>query len=329
MDPTAVDSARLGAADRFCALAVLHYTDADTPPRFAAAAELLRAQPFLVDVHEWAAAAAADPEALSRYVSRSRSAAIARGGPFDWPALLYLCFSRAPLDRPERDVLRCATILLDAGADPDSGYLWRGTAPPFTALTAVFGEGEQGPRRQPRHPYAPALARLLLDRGANPVDQQGLYNRMFRADDSHLEVLFAHGLADAGPNPWEVRLGAAMEPRARMWRRQVEWAAAHGFGARLDLLARHGIDVSGVQMAAPATTGDPHSRDETGATPLHHAAWDGDLGEIRRLLDAGADHTAVDHRFGATAHGWAEYAFQTEAADMLRSTDLLRSEESR
>ena len=53
----------------------------------------------------------------------------------------------------------------------------------------VEREGEQGQRRQPRHPYADALATLLLTRGAHPVDQQTLYNRMFRPDDAHLERL--------------------------------------------------------------------------------------------------------------------------------------------
>jgi len=189
----------------------------------------------------WAAAAAADPEAVSRSLRQDRSGANALGGPFGWPALLYLCYGRAPRNRGEDDVIGCATALLDSGADPDAGYLWRGLATPFTALTGVFGEGEQGPRRQPRHPYAPALATLLLDRGAHPVDQQTLYNRMFQADDSHLHLLFDRGLATAGASPWERRLGEAMETRTQMWQRQLDWAAGHGFGARLELLARHGV----------------------------------------------------------------------------------------
>ena len=156
-------------------------------------------------------------------------------------------------------MLAAATLLLDAGADPNAGYLWRGMSTPFTALTGVFGEGEQGPRRQPAHPFAHRLAALLLDRGAHPVDQQTLYNRMFRPDDAHLELLFAHGLADAGPSPWEHRLGEAMETREQMWHRQITWAAEHGFADRLDL------------------------------------------------------------RYGTTPLGWAEHAYQDEAADMLRS----------
>ena len=134
-----------------------------------------------------------------------------------------------------------------------------------------------------------------------------------------LELLFDFGLADAGPSPWERRLGEAMETRDQMWRRQVDWAGEHGFAERLALLARHGIDVAGAELVQPAFPEDPNLRDEGGATPLHHAAWSGDLDLIRRLLDAGADPTVVDSRFGSTPLGWAQHAYQTEAADYLDS----------
>ena len=172
---------------------------------------------------------------------------------------MYLAYSRVSIGRSEDEVLSAATLLLD-GADPNAGFLWCGMSTPFTALTGVFGEGEQGPRRQPRHPFAPALAALLLQRGAHPVDQQTLYNRMFRPDDAHLELLFAHGLADAGPSPWERLLGEAMETRAQMWQRQVSWAAEHGFTERLDLLARHGVDVSGVDVVSRGSGRPGHPR---------------------------------------------------------------------
>ena len=142
---------------------------------------------------------------------------------------------------------------------------------------------------------------------------------MFRADDSHLELLFAYGLADAGHSPWERKLGEAMETRAQMWRRQIDWAAEHGFTERLDLLARNGVDTAGVQPITSAFPDDVNAMDDDGATPLHHAAWEGDLALIRRLLDAGADPSATDRRFGTTPQGWAEHAYQTEAAELLRA----------
>lgn len=318
VDPGALDENALDAADRFCSWASLRYNETDAPPRWDAAATLLTAEPDLVDRHIWAAAAAADPAALARHLTSRPALANSGGGPFGWVPLMYLCYSRVPLGRTANEVVAAADLLLDAGADPNAGYLWCGLPTPFTVLTGVFGEGEQGPRRQPRHPFAPELATLLLTSGAHPADQQTLYNRMFRTDDSHLELLFAHGLADAGPSPWELRLGEAMESRDEMWRRQVGWAAEHGFTGRLDLLARHGIDVSGVDVVAPVFPDDPNALDDEGATALHQAAWAGDLELIRRLLDAGADTTLTDRRFGSTPLAWAEHAYQTEAADLLR-----------
>ena len=319
VDPSRIDEAGLAPADLFCSLSSLHYDGSDAPPRRHAAADLLDADPGVVGRHVWAAASAADPVALAGHLENQPVLATERGGPFGWVPLMYLCYARAPINRRQDEVLAAATLLLDAGADPNAGYLWRGMSTPFTALTGVFGEGEQGPRRQPAHPFAHRLAALLLDRGAHPVDQQTLYNRMFRPDDAHLELLFAHGLADAGPSPWEHRLGEAMETREQMWHRQITWAAEHGFADRLDLLARHGIDVSGVELVVASEPADPNARDEEGATPLHRAAWDGALTQIQQLLDAGADPTITDLRYGTTPLGWAEHAYQDEAADMLRS----------
>ncbi|MGA5534822.1 ankyrin repeat domain-containing protein [Mycolicibacterium nivoides] len=318
VDPGALDEDALDAADRFCSWASLRYNETDAPPRWDAAATLLTAEPDVVDRHIWAAASAADPAALARHLTSRPALANTGGGPFGWVPLMYLCYSRVPLGHSSEEVLAATNLLLDAGADPNAGYLWCGLSTPFTVLTGVFGEGEQGPRRQPRHPFAPELASLLLTRGAHPADQQTLYNRMFRADDSHLELLFEHGLADAGPSPWELRLGEAMESRDEMWRRQVDWAAEHGFTDRLDLLARHGIDVAGVDVVAPVFPDDPNALDDEGATALHQAAWAGDLELIRRLLDAGADTAMTDRRFGSTPLAWAEHAYQTEAADLLR-----------
>ncbi|MFN3003888.1 ankyrin repeat domain-containing protein [Mycolicibacterium wolinskyi] len=319
VDPGALDEHSIDPPDRFCAWASLRYNESDAPPRRQAAAELLAADTGMVDRHVWAAASAADPGALARHLDTHPESASIGGGPFGWAPLMYLSYSRAPLNRSRDDVLSAARLLLDAGADPNAGYLWCGMSTPFTVLTGVFGEGEQGPRRQPRHPFATELATLLLQRGAHPVDQQTLYNRMFRADDSHLELLFAYGLADAGPSPWELRLGEAMETRSQMWQRQIDWAATHRFTDRLELLARHGIDVAGAEVVEPTTPDDLNARDEEGATSLHHAAWEGDLTSIQRLLDAGADPSVTDSRFESTPLGWAEHAYQTEAAELLRA----------
>jgi hypothetical protein len=182
----------------------------------------------------------------------------------------------------------------------------------------VFGEGEQGPDRQPRHPHSLALAGLLLDRGAEANDGQALYNRMFTPGTEHLELLFRHGLGAPDRGPWRRRLGDALESPAEMLDRQVRWAADHGFADRLALLERHGVDVTGVELRdASVLPVDVNARTE-GRTPLHQAAWDGDLARIERLLAAGADPTARDDEYRTRPLEWAEYAYQAEAAALLR-----------
>ena len=73
------------------------------------------------------------------------------GGPYQWPPLLYLCFSRIPDAVPERSGLACAGPLLGAGDNPNAGFFWEGLAPPFTALSGAFGGGEDR-ANQPPHP---------------------------------------------------------------------------------------------------------------------------------------------------------------------------------
>lgn len=166
-------------ADQFAVLACLRYDETDSPERRDRAGALLAADPTIVDRSIWAAAVAMDPVAVGRHLATDPAVARRAAGPFDWPPLLYVTYSRAPVDRNPDEVTALMTLLLDAGADPNTGYLWGGLATPFTALTGAFGEGEQGPRRQPPHAHAQLVARLLLDRGADPNDGQTLYNRMF------------------------------------------------------------------------------------------------------------------------------------------------------
>ncbi len=315
--PGSVREDGLATADRFATLACLRYDQTDSPERWAAAAALLAADPGLLDRSICAAAAAMDPDALRRHLVADPASASRPAGPLEWPPVLYVTYSRVPLGRTADQVSQVLTLLLDAGADPDTGYLWGGLATPFTALTGAFGEGEQGPGRQPRHSHSLLVAELLLDRGADPNDGQTLYNRMFTAGNDHLQLLFGYGLGTATDGPWFRRLGEALETPAEMMDRQVRWAAEHGFTERLELLADHGVDVGGVEVL---TWTVPADVDELvhGRTALHDAAWAGDVDRVRTLLDAGADPGIRDATYGTTPLAWAEHAFQAETADLLR-----------
>jgi hypothetical protein len=223
-----------GAA--FLALACLRYGDDDSPERWAQARALLT--PALAGAGVHVAAAAADAEAVASHLAEDPGVARREGGSYRWEPLLYLAFAR--IGAAETAVVRAARLLLDAGADPNAGYLWHGLSSPFTALTGALGGGEGD---QPRHPHGLALARVLLDAGADPNDGQTLYNRQFDPDDSHFELLFAYGLGRGDGGPWRARLGPAADSPEEMLGRQLWWAVVHDLRARVRLLAGHGVDV--------------------------------------------------------------------------------------
>jgi ankyrin repeat protein len=246
-------------ADVFLRLACLAYAD-DEPERWAEARRLLAEHPEITRESGHAAAAAADTAALGRILDADPAAARLEGGPYRWEPLVYLAYARHDPAIDADAVLTAARLLLDAGADPNAGYLWHGRFP-FTVLTGVFGEGELGPVRQPAHPHSLALARLLLDAGADPNDGQALYNRMFEPGNDHLELLFEFGLGTGDGGPWRRRLGDVADTPAEMVRGQLAWAITHGMTERVRLLVSHGADVAspfddgGTTTSMAATTG--------------------------------------------------------------------------
>lgn len=331
-DPTALGSDGPGVdpAVALPALACLRYDQHDEPARWARAALLLAQHPQQVGLDLAVAAVAGDVAALHHHLAADPSSVHREVGPFRWPALLYVVYSRMP----QVDAVASARLLLDAGADPDSGYLWRGNIPAFTALTGCFGEGEMGPGRQPRHPQWRALGLLLLERGADPNDGQTLYNRMFTRDDSHLQLLFEHGLGRPSSEVWARRTRVVGETVPQMMSRQVHWAHDHGFDNRVALLARHGFVREAV--AHPNTPLPPIHRAATGEavrfavadgadvdaqhegrTALHQAALTGDLELVTALIEAGADQSLVDRDHGTTAFEWAQWARSDAAAELL------------
>src|SRR4051812_26538197 len=210
-------------AEEFLRLACLTY-GADDPVRRHNARAMLDAQPALGADSVHVAAARADGTALRRLLADDPALAGQESGPFGWPPLLYLAYARHDPDVSAEAVGDAVAVLLEAGADPDAGYLWQGSRPPFTALTGAFGEGEGGPERHPRHPQWETLARALLEAGADPNDGQTLYNRTFRPDDSHLVLLLEHGLDDAEELAF-----------------QLGWAVWHGLTERAGLLLSAGV----------------------------------------------------------------------------------------
>lgn len=247
-------AAAADAADTFLRLACLNYSHDDEPARRDEARHLLDREPGIVEGNVYVAAATAAADGLRRVLAADPAAARREGGPFRWEPLLYLAYARHDPRIPADATLAAARLLLAAGADPNAGYLWHGLPSPFTVLTGVFGEGELGPVRQPRHPHSLILARLLLEAGADPNDGQALYNRMFEPGNDHLALLLEFGLGTGDGGPWRRRLGDALESPAEMLRGQLAWAITHGMTDRVRLLVEHGVDVTAPLPGEAATT---------------------------------------------------------------------------
>jgi hypothetical protein len=285
-----------GPADDFLRLACLRYED-DQPERWARAHQILAEHPEVTQASIFAAAAAADLPRLEAFLAADPGAAGRPGGPFRWEPLFYLAYARHDPQIGQAAVLGAARLLLEAGADPNAGYLWHGLPTPFTVLTGVFGEGELGPVRQPRHPHAQPLARLLLQAGADPNDGQALYNRMFEPGNDHLELLLEFGLGTGDGGPWKTRMGDALDTPEHMVRGDLRWAITHGMADRVRLLVAHGVDIvtpfgDGVTPAErAATTGHP----DLVRYLIAHGATEPDLRPGQKFAAAAlaADHAAI------------------------------------
>ncbi len=263
--PDTADRRPSAPSDRFAALACVSYAEVDVLGRLAEARRLLDADPSLAGGSVAAMATVGDHRGLAVAVGADPASVDRPCGPNDWPPLLYCAFSR--LDGhggvdASWSTLEAAGVLLGAGADPDAGFLWRGLVPPFTALTGALGGGEQD---QPPHPEAAALARLLLEAGADPNDGQALYNRGLAGspidDPSHVELLVEFGLGTERSGPWYRRLAPRLRAPEELLYDELEVAAHRGLPNRMRFLVGLGLDLdrpvgrSGLTPAALAGNG--------------------------------------------------------------------------
>jgi ankyrin repeat protein len=116
----------------------------------------------------------------------------AKGGPRDWPPLLYVCFSRFAKGKSERaDALtETARLLLRRGADPNASYTdTRWPDSPLSALHGATGINDN-----------PGLALALLEAGANPNDNELLYHSTEHPSLTCMKLLLQHGALPAGSN---------------------------------------------------------------------------------------------------------------------------------
>jgi hypothetical protein len=274
VEPAEAPEGFAGQVDAFLRLACLTYGK-DHSSRADKARVMLKENAELGRANIYAACAVGDAKLVKAMLAREPGLAKTVGGAQRWEPLLYACYSRVGIEGA--DWVEVAKLLLAHGADPNSGYLWEGTYG-FTALTGVFGEGEAGKGNQPEHPQCMALARLLLEAGADANDAQVLYNRHFEAGNEHLELLLEFGLGKGDGGPWKERMGPTSQTPAELVHEQVCLAAIHGRLERVKLLVEHGGEFK---------TADKGGRTK-GLTPLAVAIKGGNRGVAEYLISKGA-----------------------------------------
>ena len=128
-----------------------------------AAEAILSAHPEIAGSDIFTAAVLGDEAGVRRFLTADPAASTRKGGPHEWDALTYLCFSKyLRLDSSRSDgFLGAATALLDAGASANAG-VWEPEHRPKPEWESVL-YGAAGVA------FHPELTRLLLERGGDPA----------------------------------------------------------------------------------------------------------------------------------------------------------------
>lgn len=241
---------------------------------------ILGAHPEIPSHSVYTAAVLGDEHAIRNFLDLDAGHATAKGGPRAWDALTYLCFSRYLRLAPARSdaFVRAAAALLDAGANANTGWLEERHEPNPEWESAIYGASGIA--------HHAGLTGLLLERGADPNDNETPYHTPETYDNAALRVLVESGRLT--PDSLETML-----------LRKADWHDADGLAF---LLGRGG---------------DPNRMIRWPRTALHHALLrDNALQQIDTLLDYNADPGIVSRAEGRSA---AEIAARRGRGDVLAS----------
>lgn len=176
--------------------------------------EILERHPELASSDIHTAAVLGDEAGVRRFIAEDPENVNAKSPPYGGDALNYLGLSKyLRLDPARSDALvRTATVLLDAGADPNSGFWLNGEHE-----TAMYGAAGVA--------HHADLTRLLIQRGGDPNDPEVVYHT---PEDWDIEALRA--VVESGR--------VTPENLVMMLRRKHDWH--HTDGVRY--LLEHGAD---------------------------------------------------------------------------------------
>src|SRR6266545_6875372 len=224
---------------------------------------ILAAQPEIATATIHAAAVLGDDVTVRKFLALDAGNATVTAAPYGANALVCLCLSKyLRLDKTRSEgFLRAATALLDAGADPDSGFWTEGEHREFeTALYGAAGVAHHA-----------GMTQLLLERGANPNDEEVPYHSPETYDNAALAVLVESGKLTT-------------DSLATMLLRKADWHDGKGQAYLLE----HGAD--------------PNRMTRWHYTALHQALRrDNALSNIEVMLDHGADPALPNRRDGQSA----------------------------
>ncbi|AWO00991.1 ankryin [Chitinophaga alhagiae] len=176
-------------ASAFIAAACVPVGDTHVSGTLDAAEAILAAHPEAADANIYTAAILGHENRVKELLAQQPALATAQGGPHNWDALTYLCFSRylwmPSTRRNGNGHLHCARMLLEHGANANAGWMDDSHLPEpgwESVLYGAAGIAHHGP-----------LTRLLLQYGADPNDGETVYHTPESYHNEAMEALVETG----------------------------------------------------------------------------------------------------------------------------------------